>query len=220
MLFERQVDTLSDKAADAFLGCLDQMKSALHSKAIPDFDQLNEVLRAASGFEVVVVKGLIPVVEFFELLANRQFPSSTWMRTMEQLDYLAEPDMFHDIFGHIPLLMNDEYARFMQRFGEIGAQNGHDEALVKRLQRLYWFTIEFGMIQQSEGPRIYGAGIMSSFKESNYVFEPQINYHPFDIEHMMETDFDYTDIQKDYFVIDDFDQLYDGLEVVQRILPV
>jgi len=216
-LYNRQTDLLPNKACDSFLTCLDQMSPALNGKAIPKFEQMNSLLKEATGFEIVVVPGLIEVVDFFRLLANRKFPSSIWLRELSQLDYLAEPDMFHDIFGHIPLLMDKEYARFMQKFGEIGVRFANDERLTRELQRLYWFTVEFGMIQEEDGPRIYGAGIMSSFKESQHVFKKEISYHPFNVNNIINTDFDYTDIQVDYFVIDTYNQMYDGLLEFERI---
>jgi len=163
LLFDRQVGLLPDKACTSYLESLAAMSSVLNGQSIPNFAEMNVLLKKTTGFEVVVVPGLIDVVAFFELLAQRKFPSSIWLRELSQLDYLAEPDMFHDIFGHIPLLMNEEYARFMQKFGEVGIAFAKDEQLTKQLQRLYWFTVEFGMIQESAGPRIYGAGIMSSF---------------------------------------------------------
>lgn len=219
-LFDRQKALLPNKACSSYLECLEDMSSVLNGKAIPNFDEMNTLLQSTTGFEVVVVPGLIEVVEFFELLSQRKFPSSIWLRDMSKLDYLSEPDMFHDVFGHIPLLMNEEYARFMQKFGELGIAFSNDEKLTKQLQRLYWFTVEFGMIQEAAGTRIYGAGIMSSFKESQHVFKPEITYHPFDVDQIIHTDFDYTDIQVDYFVIDNYEQMHDGLMVMETFLDI
>ena len=210
-LFERQQENLPGKAHPEYLNCLDKLSDVLNPNKIPDFTELNAKLLAENGWSIVVVPGLIPVDQFFKLLSEKKFCSSTWLRKMSQLDYLEEPDMFHDIFGHIPLLMNEEYASFVQRFGEMGVKYGHDKTVEKQLQRLYWFTIEFGLIKQQDLTRIYGAGILSSSGESNHVFDDEINISPYDIDKILHNDFITSEIQTQYYEIESFEQLFESV---------
>jgi len=207
-LFNRQVKNLEGKAHPEYLRCLDRLDEVLNPNRIPRFEELNEKLLAENGWSVVVVSGLIPVDQFFKLLSEKKFCSSTWLRKMSQLDYLEEPDMFHDIFGHIPLLMNPEYAKFVQQFGQLGVKYGKNKTIEKQLQRLYWFTIEFGLIRLKERTSIYGAGIISSSGESNHIFEDEINVSPYDVEKILNNDFITSEIQTQYYEIDSFEQLY------------
>ncbi len=211
LLFQRQVAALEDKVCSAYFQSLDRLKEVLNPQNIPDFNKLNDTLKKETGWAIQVVDGLIPVDAFFELLSQKKFPSSTWLRTKEQLDYLEEPDMFHDVFGHIPLLVNPDYSRFMQTFGEIGYAQRHSTDMVLRLQRLYWYSIEFGLIREANTRKIYGAGIVSSCKETFHVFDKEIVVLPFDINHMMDRDFIISEIQQTYFEITSFQQLYESL---------
>jgi len=206
-LYERQRALLVGRASDEFLVAQDAM--GMTPDAIPKFDDLNEVLRAATGWELVGVEGLLPELTFFEHLANRRFPVTWWIRKPEQLDYLAEPDLFHDLFGHVPLLMNPVFADYMQAYGRGGvkAHGIGPEALVN-LTRLYWYTVEFGLIQQKDGLRIYGSGIVSSKGESIYCLDSDApNRIGFDLERIMRTRYRIDTYQKTYFVIDSFEQL-------------
>jgi len=206
-LYERQRELLVGRASDEFLVAQDAM--GMTPDAIPKFDDLNEVLRAATGWELVGVEGLLPELTFFEHLANRRFPVTWWIRKPEQLDYLAEPDLFHDLFGHVPLLMNPVFADYMQAYGRGGvkAHGIGPEALVN-LTRLYWYTVEFGLIQQKDGLRIYGSGIVSSKGESIYCLDSDApNRIGFDLERIMRTRYRIDTYQKTYFVIDSFEQL-------------
>ena len=211
LLFDRQLANLQDKACAEYLQGLKLLQPALNADAIPEFGALNKLLKELSGWTIEVVPGLIPVDEFFEMLSQKKFPSSTWLRKRDQLDYLEEPDMFHDIFGHIPQLVHPDYSNFMQKFGEIGYKNHLDKEKVIRLQRLYWFTIEFGLIETTSGVRIYGAGITSSEKETKHIFLDSIIVKAYDKETIMQTDYIISDIQKVYFKIDSFSNLYDSL---------
>ena len=180
--------------------------------AIPRFDQLNEVLGAATGWTVIGVEGLLPELDFFEHLANRRFPVTWWIRRPDQIDYIAEPDLFHDLFGHVPLLMNPLFADYMQAYGRGGvkAHGVGPEALVN-LTRLYWYTVEFGLINTSQGLRIYGAGIVSSKGESLYSLEsPAPNRLGFDLQRIMRTRYRIDTFQKTYFVIDSYAQLIEA----------
>ena len=214
-LYERQRALLVGRASDEFLVAQDAM--GMTPDAIPKFDDLNEVLRAATGWELVGVEGLLPELTFFEHLANRRFPVTWWIRKPEQLDYLAEPDLFHDLFGHVPLLMNPVFADYMQAYGRGGvkAHGIGPEALVN-LTRLYWYTVEFGLIRQGnggqkDGLRIYGSGIVSSKGESIYCLDSDApNRIGFDLERIMRTRYRIDSYQKTYFVIDSFEQLMDA----------
>ncbi len=206
-LYQRQRELLAGRACDEFLLAQDAM--GMDARAIPRFDQLNEVLGAATGWTLVGVEGLLPELDFFDHLANRRFPVTWWIRRPEQIDYLAEPDLFHDLFGHVPLLMNPMFADYMQAYGA-GGVKAHavgPEAL-QNLTRLYWYTVEFGLIRQADGLRIYGAGIVSSKGESLHSLESAApNRLGFDLERIMRTRYRIDTFQKTYFVIDSFEQL-------------
>ena len=210
-LFERQLANLQDKSCREYLDCLTELYPVLNADAIPRFEDLSAALKQKTGWSVHVVPGLIPPQDFFELLAQKKFCSSTWLRRMDQLDYLEEPDMFHDIFGHIPLFMDQDYADFAQQIGKVGVQYIDDEEVVTKLQRLYWFTIEFGVLKTNVG-KIYGAGIISSFGESNAIFEGTADFIPFDLEELMNTDFRTDVIQTKYFELESLPQLYKAFD--------
>jgi phenylalanine-4-hydroxylase len=210
MLFARQREILPGRACSAFLQAQDSMGMTPH--AIPKFDELNRVLKRTTGWELIGVEGLLPELAFFDHLANRRFPVTWWIRKPEQMDYLSEPDLFHDLFGHVPLLMNPVFADYMQAYGR-GGVKAHGigaEALVN-LTRLYWYTVEFGLIREPSGLRIYGSGIVSSKGESIYCVEsPAPNRIGFDLTRVMRTRYRIDTYQKTYFVIDDFEQLFDA----------
>lgn len=209
-LFERQQKILVGRASDEFLRT--QQAMGMSAGRIPKFDDLNRMLRAATGWELIGVEGLLPELTFFEHLANRRFPVTWWIRKPEQLDYLAEPDLFHDLFGHVPLLMNPVFADYMAAYGAGGvkAHGIGPEALVN-LTRLYWYTVEFGLIREADGLRIYGAGILSSKGESIHCLESAApNRIGFDMERIMRTRYRIDTYQKTYFVIDSYEQLMDA----------
>jgi phenylalanine-4-hydroxylase len=211
-LFQRQRKLLVGRACDAFLLAQDAM--GMTPDAIPRFDELNNILAKATGWTIVGVEGLLPELTFFEHLANRRFPVTWWIRKPEQLDYLAEPDLFHDLFGHVPLLMNPIFADYMAAYGRGGvkAHGIGPEALVN-LTRLYWYTVEFGLIRQPDGLRIYGSGIVSSKGESIHSLESDApNRIGFDLERIMRTRYRIDTFQKTYFVIDSFEQLMQATE--------
>ena len=211
-LYERQRTLLVGRASDEFLTAQDAM--GMTPDAIPKFEELNAVLKAATGWEIVGVEGLLPELTFFDHLANRRFPVTWWIRTPTQLDYLAEPDLFHDLFGHVPLLMNPMFANYMAAYGRGGvkAHGIGPEALVN-LTRLYWYTVEFGLIKQKDGLRIYGSGIVSSMGESIYCLESDApNRIGFDLERIMRTRYRIDSYQKTYFVTDSFEQLIQATE--------
>lgn len=210
-LFERQFKNLQGKVSDAYLNALQDMSSVMPAHKIPDFRELDEWFSTRTGWKMEVVPGLIPVDDFFRLLAEKRFCSSTWLRSMEQLDYLEEPDMFHDTFGHVPLLSNPVFSDFMQTFGELGCQVIHEPAKLAALQRLYWFTIEFGMIAGPQ-PLIYGAGIISSFGETNRAVSKAVEHKPFVLEEVLEMPFRTDVVQEHYVCIADFEQLFESIQ--------
>jgi len=211
LLFERQEINLQNKACKSYLDALKELNKVLIADEVPKFEKINEVLLAKNGWSIEVVPGLIPVEDFFELLAQKKFCSSTWLRSKAQLDYLEEPDMFHDIFGHIPLLMNESYSNFAQKLGEVGVKNIENKEIVLQLQRLYWFTIEFGLKKGTNKTEIYGAGIMSSFGESNYIYEANTEIIPFNFSSVINRPFKTDEIQSLYYEIESYDELYNSL---------
>ena len=206
-LFERQVENLQNKSCREYLSCLEIMKGVLNPKQIPDFNLMNAKLKEATGWSIEVVPGLIPVEDFFLLLAQRKFSASTWVRKMDQLDYLEEPDMFHDVFGHTPLLADPKFAQFMKDFGDLGVEFIDDEEVVIQLQRLYWFTIEFGLIYEN-GRKVYGAGICSSFGETIHSLSKNVEVIPFNLDRVISTEFETDVVQTLYFELESFDQLF------------
>jgi phenylalanine-4-hydroxylase len=208
LLFERQQRLLVGRACREYLEGLGGL--GVEADGIPNFRRLSDVLDAATGWRIVAVPGLVPDDVFFAHLARRRFPSTCFIRRRDQLDYLQEPDVFHDICGHVPLLMNPVFADYMQAYGEGGlkAQGlGH----LQRLARLYWYTVEFGLIATPEGLRIYGSGILSSAGESVYSLEdPRPNRVRFELRRVMRTRYCIDAFQQTYFVIDDFQQLFEA----------
>jgi phenylalanine-4-hydroxylase len=209
-LFERQRKILIGRASDEFLKS--QSAMGMTHDLIPKFDDLNKVLRKATGWELIGVEGLLPELDFFDHLANRRFPVTWWIRKPEQLDYLAEPDLFHDLFGHVPLLMNPVFADYMQAYGRGGVKaHGIGPDALVNLTRLYWYTVEFGLIRQPDGLRIYGSGIVSSKGESIHCLESDApNRIGFDLERVMRTRYRIDSYQKTYFVIDSYEQLIEA----------
>lgn len=218
ILFDRQMDNLKGKACVEYMECIAEFYPNMSNKEVADFDKLEKSL-VKNGWEIEVVKGLIPVEEFFQLLAKKKFCSSTWLRSREQLDYLEEPDMFHDTFGHIPLLLNSTYAKFMQKFGELGVKYLNDRIALTALQRLYWFTIEFGLMKGVDKPQIYGAGVLSSFGEVNHIYEdPAVELLDYSVDQIARNHFVNSEIQMRYYLIDNFDQLFHSLEIMEELL--
>ncbi len=217
-LATRQIDALQKVACREYLDCLEDLHPIIRPEAPPEFGALNHALLAAHGWSIEVVPGFLPVDQFFGLLSRRRFCSSTWLRSRDQLDYLEEPDMFHDIFGHIPLYLNKDYATFAERLGALGVKYAHDEEKVVQLQRLYWFTIEFGVLRRAGDVKVYGAGICSSYGETTHVFDdPKVAVVPFVLDEVLAQDFVITEVQMKYFAITDFSELWavvDELEVL------
>ena len=216
ILFNRQVEQLQGLADESYLKGIE--KIGFYATTIPDFRLVNTRLKSLTGWEIVVVPGIIDQVNFFTMLANKQFPSSTWLRSIEELDYLSEPDMFHDAFGHMPLLTNQTFCDFFHQIGLIGTKYLEHPKIIEMLGRVYWFTVEFGLINVEGQLKIYGAGILSSIGETKFSLSDVPVRQPFDIVEIMNTDFDNTKIQEKYFVIESFQQLLYAIVTMEEHL--
>ena len=232
-LYERQAALLEGRACEPFLRGLEALD--LHRSGIPDFARINVELNRLTGWSVVAVPGLVPDEVFFDHLANRRFPAGQFIRKPQELDYLQEPDIFHDVFGHVPMLTDPVFADYMAAYGR-GGQRALERGQLANLARLYWYTVEFGLLQTAQGARIYGAGIVSSRAESIFALDdPSPNRLAFDLERVMRTPYRIDDFQQVYFVIpslqalldatlQDFAPIYDRLErasdiPIEAILP-
>ena len=205
-LYERQSTLLPGLASQAFIDALPSLGAV---DRIPRFDDINARLMKATGWEIVAVPGLIPEVPFFSLLANRKFPVTDWIREPEEFDYVVEPDIFHDLFGHVPLLFNPVIADFVQAYGQ-GGLRASELGACELLSRVYWYTIEFGLIREAGGLRAYGAGILSSSGElAHSVQSPEPKRLPLSLARAMRTRYKIDTYQQTYFVIDDMQQLLD-----------
>lgn len=204
-LFERQTALLPGLACDAFVEGMRALPIA--AEGIPDFRELNAVLKPRTGWEVVAVPGLVPDEVFFTHLAHRRFPAGHCIRRADQLDYLEEPDVFHDVFGHVPMLMNPALADYIQAYGE-GGLRAQRLGVLPTLARVYWYTVEFGLVEQADGLRLFGAGIASSATESRFCLQdPSPHRIRFDLERVMRTRYRIDDFQQTYFVLHDLAEL-------------
>ncbi|MCP3734917.1 phenylalanine 4-monooxygenase [Sphingomonas sp. RP10(2022)] len=204
-LFARQSQLLPGRASEAYLRGLDVLK--LSKPGIPDFAELSERLMKLTGWQVVAVPGLVPDDVFFDHMANRRFVAGNFIRRPDQLDYLQEPDVFHDVFGHVPMLADPVFADYLEAYGR-GGQRALGLDALEYLGRLYWYTVEFGLIREGDGLKIYGSGIVSSFAETRFALDdPSPNRIAFDIARVMRTEYRIDDFQQNYFVIPSFDEL-------------
>jgi len=204
-LYERQTRLLPERACDAYVAGMRDLP--IGGDTIPDFRRLSDVLMRRTGWRVVAVPGLVPDTVFFEHLANRRFPAGNFIRGADQLGYIAEPDVFHDVFSHVPMLMNPAMADYLQAYG-VGGLRAQQLGVLPNLARVYWYTVEFGLVMQPQGLRIYGSGIVSSFSESVYALEnPAPNRIWFDLTRVMRTRYRIDDFQESYFVVHDLDEL-------------
>ncbi|WP_414902038.1 phenylalanine 4-monooxygenase [Sphingomonas flavalba] len=205
LLFARQAALLPGRASESWLRGLDVLK--LSKPGIPDFDELSERLMKATGWQVVAVPGLVPDAVFFDHLANRRFVAGNFIRRRDQLDYLQEPDVFHDVFGHVPMLADPVFADYLVAYGQ-GGLRALEYGSLNRLARLYWYTVEFGLVEEAGGLRIYGSGIVSSRGESIFALDdPSPNRIGFDLKRVMRTEYRIDDYQQSYFVIPSFEEL-------------
>lgn len=223
LLFDRQMERLPGRASQAYLDGI--VATGFPNSHIPDFERdLNPRLLPITGWRVVAVPGLIGNREFFELMADRQFPATTWLRTRDQLDYLPEPDMFHDTFGHVPVLTNQPFCDFLAALSRIALRFVEHEEAIDMISRLYWYTVEFGLIQEDaalglEGLRIYGGGILSSPGETVYSLESTIPKRlPYDVAALLQTPYIIDHFQQQYFVIDSYEQLFQSVPEIEATL--
>ena len=205
-LYERQYQAIQGKACDEFFQGIDLLK--MPSDRIPQLPEISKILKRETGWEVAYVPALIPFSEFFKLLANRQFPAATFIRTRDELDYLKEPDIFHEIFGHTPLLTNKYFADFTHAYGQLGLAASKEDRVF--LARMYWFTVEFGLIQPPGKPlRIYGGGILSSIGETAYAFNSTPQRKRFSITDALRTPYRIDIMQPLYYYLEDLRELYE-----------
>lgn len=206
-LYTRQIDVLQSRAVPEFYAGLAALN--LNENGIPNLEKLNKALFKLTGWTVVCVPHLVPDEVFFEHLANRRFPAGRFIRGRDQMDYIQEPDIFHDVFGHVPMLTQPVFADYMQAYGQGGLRSLEFDCL-KNLARLYWYTVEYGLINTDDGMKIYGAGIVSSRTESQFALEDASPHRVhFDLERVMQTDYRIDDFQQIYFVINSFKELFD-----------
>jgi phenylalanine-4-hydroxylase len=223
LLFDRQMERLPGRASQAYMDGI--VATGFPNSHIPNFERdLNPRLLPITGWRVVAVPGLIGNREFFELMADRQFPATTWLRTRDQLDYLPEPDMFHDTFGHVPVLTNQHFCDFLAALSRIALRFVEHEEAIDMISRLYWYTVEFGLIQENAdlgtaGLRIYGGGILSSPGETVYSLESDIpRRHSYDVATLLKTPYIIDHFQQQYFVIESYEQLFHSVPEIEATL--
>lgn len=203
-LVNRQKEIIKGRACDEFIQGIDILN--FKESEIPQIPEINAKLEEYTGWGVAPVPAIIQPKEFFSLLANKRFPAATFIRLPEEMDYLQEPDIFHEIYGHTPLLTNEAYANFMEQFGKLALEIEPKDR--RRLFRLFWFTIEFGLIKTSEGIKAYGGGILSSIGETQYCLSGEPEIVPFDALEVLRTPYRIDIMQPLYFLINDFDDLF------------
>ncbi len=215
-LFNRQLELLKPIVSVEYLNALSIINFT--QDKIPDFDEVNTILKSTTSWSLKVVPSISEQKEFFNFLSQKKFTTTCWLRTMQQLDYLEEPDMFHDVFGHVPLLCNQAYVDFFKGISDIALRNMDNPKAIELLGRLYWFTIEFGLIEEAGQLKIYGAGIISSKGETEHCLSEHAKQLPFDIQTIFETDYKTDVFQETYFVIHSFQELYNSLNTVELVL--
>lgn len=216
LLYSRQINNLPKAASTAHLEGLDKVNFV--ADEIPHFEDTNIILSQLTGWRLAVVPGIVPDYTFFELMSNKRFPATTWLRKMEELDYLEEPDMFHDVFAHVPLLSNQAFVNFLEALSKIGLDYVGNDYAIEVLSRIYWFTVEFGLIQEEAGLRIYGAGILSSAGETKFSLSDEPPTYNFDVRTIANTPYRKDVFQDRYFVIQSYDQLYNSIPEIKEVL--
>ena len=216
ILFDRQIKNIPEVASEAFIEGLNAVK--FNNRQIPNFEETNGILAALTGWKLVAVEGIVDDALFFQLLSEKKFPATTWLRTIEELDYLEEPDMFHDVFAHVPLLANQHFVDFLHGLSTIALEHVDNPWAIQLLSRIYWFTVEFGLINENEGVRIYGAGILSSSGETKFSLSNNPVHHDYDIRTILGTGYRKDAFQECYFVIDSYEQMFDSMDDVKNEL--
>lgn len=216
LLFERQYLAVQQVAYSGFAKSLQALRFS--KDHIPVFAEINQVLQTMTGWQLYAVPGLIENQYFFEQMADKKFGATTWLRKPEQIDYLEEPDMFHDVFGHVPLLADAYIGKYLQCLARIAKDCHYRADAVEAIARLYWYTIEFGLIQEEEKLKIYGAGVLSSIGETEYALSDQPAHIPFNVETIIATPYIKDDFQQQYFVLSHRQQLIDGAIALEAIV--
>jgi phenylalanine-4-hydroxylase len=216
ILYERQVETLAGKVCDEFFPCLEAV--GLEAAAIPEFEAFSDRLEAASGWRVEAVEGQLPGREYWSLITDRRFPSATTLRGRHELSHAKDPDMFHDVFGHLPLLAHPTYSEFLRGMSRIALDHLEVPGTMRRLGRVYKWTIEYGVMRSNGGHRVYGAGLISSSKEIHHVLGGDARKLPFSVEAAFATKHVPASLQPTYFAIESFDQLVESLPEIARTL--
>jgi phenylalanine-4-hydroxylase len=216
ILFLRQMVMIRTVAYRHFPGQL--KKLGFTSETIPDFKNTNRRLEKLTGWNIYAVPGLIPHNQFFRFMDNRRFGATTWMRKKEQLDYLEEPDMFHDVFGHVPLLADPVIAGYLLGLARIAERYLDNEEVIEAIARLYWYTIEFGLVREGKEIKIYGAGILSSIAETQFVMSKDANHQPFNLNTILDTPYIKDKFQDQYFVLDSLGQLKGIVKELDHVL--
>lgn len=218
LLYERQLAAVQTFAYAHFEKGLQLL--GLTATGILNFDVLNKRLYPLTGWNIYAVPGLIPNRAFFELMAFKRFGATTWLRKWEQLDYLEEPDMFHDVFGHVPLLTDPLITDFLVGLALIAQRHLDNEAVIEAIARVYWYTVEFGLVQENGETKIYGAGILSSVGETKFALSPEANRKPFELERVLASPYIKDKYQELYFVLDSMEQLNDIIKQLNQNLPL
>jgi phenylalanine-4-hydroxylase len=214
-LVGRQMSQLEQHACEEYLQGFEQI--GLRADRIPNLAEINLRLQSRTGWSATPVSGFLPAPAFFEMLAARQFPTTTWLRGRDSLEYTPEPDIFHDVFGHVPMHAHPVFADFLQHYGEVGAELTDKEALVQ-MGRLFWFTVEFGVIRQKGAIRFYGSGLISSHGESTYVLEGGPEIRDFDVDQVLNQSFSISEMQRVLYAVESFDQIYDATREAEKRL--
>lgn len=217
-LYQRQTELLKDTVSSEYLKALDLI--GFRAERIPDFEEVAESLKPLTGWSLEVVPNISEQREFFNFLSQKRFTATCWLRSMEQLDYLEEPDMFHDVFGHVPLLSNQHYTDFFEAISFIALEHIDNPKAIELLGRIYWFTIEFGLIRENGELKIYGAGIISSYGETKNCLSESTEKFPFDVSHIFNSEFRTDILQNRYFVIDSYEQLYNSIPEIRKQLTL
>jgi phenylalanine-4-hydroxylase len=208
LLYARRMATLRDTASRVFLEGAATI--GLEADRVPDLARINRRLRPLTGWCAIPVEGFLPAAQFFQCLAVRRFPTTVTVRARESIDYVPEPDIFHDVFGHVPLHANPVFAAVLQRLGELGSAARSEQAL-REVTRLFWFTVEFGLVREGGGTRIYGSGLISSHGDAAKALGPDCDRRPFRLKHVLAQPFEIDDLQPVLFVLDSFEQLFDAV---------
>ena len=213
ILFNKRLENLQGIVAEEFLIALKNLN--FKAEKIPNFIEINNILRSTTGWSIETVPNISPPEEFFSFLSMKKFTATCWLRSIDQIDYLEEPDMFHDVFAHVPLLSNKDYTNFFKEMGEIAVSVTEEPKKLEKLQRIYWFTIEFGLIKKNNDFKIYGAGIISSDEESKNVFSKKSRKLEFDVKKVMNQPFRIDVVQDTYYYINSFEQLTSSIPEIR-----